>query len=273
MSSSILVINSDHAPQPQQSVAVPTKKAMEVLRVSSNSIPKFDLPKTTKTFDWLLKEDVRELEWIEDMFHGKTQKPQEEPQGTEDVDLDEEMPLRDHHHKVPSTVFVSVDGGRDDCDCKKKYQKEILLDNLNALEEALRCFEPDDFDEDCLSEGDVEDDELDFDDDYQELLRTQPLNKTLEATSNNPFRRELLLDNFGSFQAALAAAAAGKGNEMKNNSDSPEDDLSEGDLEDMDDDDDLEENDDDTDDRSDLTDADFDPARHLLGLSNYHSIE
>ncbi|KAL3912320.1 MAG: hypothetical protein SGARI_001217, partial [Bacillariaceae sp.] len=132
---------------------------------------------------------------------------------------------------------------------RRAYQKELLLDNLTFLQEALDAsrqngmdFENEDLDEDLLSQGDIEDDDHSWDEDEDEASYSSHLPMSLFCDYQLPLRnseshsssmdvyaqvskyqRELLLDRGVDDLQKYAMSGQQQGHE--------DDDLSLGDVE------------------------------------------
>jgi hypothetical protein len=228
---------------------------------SSSNCPlfRFSLPTATTTAGTGAGDDEKEIEWIEDLvhimaetkLHKNSRKNQE---GTHD-DEDEEHPLRDFD--VPSTIFIEDIAAASSSptfhlDCPRHYKKELLLDDMGTLQEALylQTLQHDDDDDDddaesaYISEGDVEEEEDDDEHDHsynnnnvvvtdyvQPLVDTTVSPKYAASKSATKYHKELLMDNLNNLQEALSRA--------NHEFDDDDDLLSQGDIESvMDDDDD-----------------------------------
>mmetsp|Transcript_5440 Transcript_5440/g.10227 ORF Transcript_5440/g.10227 Transcript_5440/m.10227 type:complete len:321 (+) Transcript_5440:86-1048(+) len=225
---------------------------------ASAAVLSFTLPSSSKKTG-----NDEELSWIEDIVQlasGSEQKKCKKQEFLchdyeQDFEDDAEEPLSSKDG-VPSTVFVAGQVESGNLDCSNRYLKELLLDDMGTLQEALEGRHLDDLgfeddDEDLLSEGDIEDeDEVDdFDAHYesekplvgalkkeQHLYQEEPTifvccrsTPTRSTSSKNKYQKELLMDDMCGLREKLASTRNYYG--QFDVDEDNEDLLSEGDLE------------------------------------------
>jgi hypothetical protein len=243
---------------------------------SKSPLFRFSLPKATASTS--AADHGKEIEWIEDLVHIMTEKKlhkknkKNQEEGTHDED--EEHPLRDLD--VPSTIFIEHQDveikSSTSIDCPIRYKKELLLDDMGTLQEALyrQTLQHYDVDDDAesayISEGDAEEeDDNDEHDNVVVMDYVQPLVDTTftskyaaSKSTTTKYHKELLMDNLSNLQEVFSGA----------HHEFDDDLLSQGDIESV-----IDDDDDDDDDHTATTSSVLSDADYILAITgmNYNN--